>query len=45
MESKTKSIQVDPATHLKLKRAAVAGQPIGQLVKVLVDRFLKAVAS
>ena len=38
-----KSIKIDSATHLKLKRAAVNGKPIGQLVKELVDRFLKAV--
>ena len=38
-----KSIIVDPATHAKLKRAALGGATIGQLVKALVDQFLKAV--
>ena len=41
----TKSVKIDAGTHLKLKRAAVGGKPIGQLIKDLVDRFLKAVAA
>ena len=41
--AKQKALQVDPETHLKLKRAAAEGQTIGQLVKELVDRFLPKV--
>ena len=40
----TKSIKIPLATHAKLKRAALGGKSIGQLVKEAVDRFLKAVA-